>query len=153
MSLGFRLDLYGIASTTQTIIFCNTIRKVEWLKENLEKNNFTITCIHSKMTQQERDDIVKEFRDGKTRLLLTTDLLARGIDVQQVSIVINYDIPFKNESYIHRIGRSGRHGRTGVAINFVTNNDVRRIEEIAKYYSTTINPLPADLTTVFQNVN
>ena len=105
------------------------------------------------MDIMEREDAMRKFRSLQTRVLISTDLLGRGIDVQQVSIVINYDIPFKNESYIHRIGRSGRHGRTGVAINFVTNNDVRRIEEIAKYYSTTINPMPADLYSVFQNVN
>ena len=96
---------------------------------------------------------MKKFRSLNTRVLISTDLLGRGIDVQQVSIVINYDIPFKNESYIHRIGRSGRHGRKGTAINFVTNNDIKRIDEISKYYSTKILPLPADLETIFQNNN
>jgi translation initiation factor 4A len=146
-------DLYSLFSTSQTIIYCNFHQSVELLTKKLQEQNFKVSLIHGSMDIMEREDAMRKFRSLQTRVLISTDLLGRGIDVQQVSIVINYDIPFKNESYIHRIGRSGRHGRTGVAINFVTNNDVRRIEEIAKYYSTTINPLPADLTTVFQNVN
>lgn len=142
------LDLYGIASTTQTIIFCNTIRKVEWLKENLEKNNFTITCIHSKMTQQERDDIVKEFRDGKTRLLLTTDLLARGIDIPQVNLVVNYDLPPSKETYIHRIGRCGRFGKKGVAISMVKTDeqvDIKTLQRMKQIYKIEIKEMPNDI--------
>ena len=146
-------DLYSLFSTSQTIIYCNFHQSVELLTKKLQEQNFKVSLIHGSMDIMEREDAMRKFRSLQTRVLISTDLLGRGIDVQQVSIVINYDIPFKNESYIHRIGRSGRHGRTGVAINFVTNNDVRRIEEIAKYYSTTINPLPADLASVFQNMN
>jgi translation initiation factor 4A len=146
-------DLYSLFSTSQTIIYCNFHQSVELLTKKMQEQNFKVSLIHGSMDIMEREDAMRKFRSLQTRVLISTDLLGRGIDVQQVSIVINYDIPFKNESYIHRIGRSGRHGRTGVAINFVTNNDVRRIEEIAKYYSTTINPLPADLASVFQNMN
>ena len=105
----------------------------------------------TKLTSQERELTMSDFRKGRTKVLLTTDLLGRGIDVQQVSIVINYDIPFKSEAYIHRIGRSGRHGRTGTAINFVTNNDIKRIHDIETYYQTRILPLPSDMADVFQS--
>ena len=94
------------------------------------------------MTQSIRDTIVKDFRDGKSRVLITTDLLSRGIDIQQISIVINYDIPKEIENYIHRIGRSGRYGRKGVAINFVTDYDKEKVKQIESYYSTEIQELP-----------
>lgn len=90
------------------------------------------------MEQKQREVLMKEFRSGSSRVLITTDLLARGIDVQQVSLVINYDLPTNRENYIHRIGRGGRFGRKGVAINFVTNDDVRMLRDIERkflYYS------------------
>lgn len=142
------LDLYGITSTSQTIIFCNTIRKVDWLKENLEKNNFTITCIHSKMTQTQRDDIVKEFREGRTRLLLTTDLLARGIDIPDVNLVVNYDLPPNKETYIHRIGRCGRFGKKGVAISMVKTDDqsdIKNLQKMKQIYKLDIKEMPNDI--------
>ena len=94
------------------------------------------------MTQDDRTSIINKFRSGETRILLSTDLLARGIDVQQVSVVINYDIPINIESYIHRIGRSGRFGRKGLSINLVTLTDIMKLNEIEKYYSTNIDELP-----------
>ena len=94
---------------------------------------------------------MSEFRKGKTKVLLTTDLLGRGIDVQQVSVVINYDIPSKVESYIHRIGRSGRYGRKGVAINFLTYYDKKRMTNIEQYYNTELQPLPADIGSLVTN--
>ena len=142
------LDLYGITSTSQTIIFCNTIRKVDWLKENLEKNNFTITCIHSKMNQIERDKIVKDFRDGKTRLLLTTDLLARGIDIPDVNLVVNYDLPPNKETYIHRIGRCGRFGKKGVSISMVKvddQSDIKNLQKMKQIYKIDIKEMPDDI--------
>ena len=142
------MDLYGITSTAQTIIFCNTIRKVEWLKENLEKNNFTITCIHSKMNQQERDNIVKEFREGKTRLLLTTDLLSRGIDIPDVNLVVNYDLPANKETYIHRIGRCGRFGKKGVSISLVKVDDqfdIKNLQRMKQIYKINIKEMPNDI--------
>ena len=142
------LDLYGITSTSQTIIFCNTIRKVDWLKENLEKNNFTITCIHSKMNQLERDNIVKDFREGKTRLLLTTDLLARGIDIPDVNLVVNYDLPANKETYIHRIGRCGRFGQKGVSISMVKiddQSDIKNLQKMKQIYKIDIKEMPNDI--------
>ena len=146
-------DLYSLFSTSQTIIYCNYHQSVELLTKKMQEQNFKVSLIHGSMDIAEREEAMRKFRSLTTRVLISTDLLGRGIDVQQVSIVINYDIPFKNESYIHRIGRSGRHGRTGTAINFVTNNDVKRMDDIAKYYNTKINSLPSDLASVFQNVN
>lgn len=144
------LDLYNILSTTQAIIFCNTIRKVDWLSKELTEKNFAITAIHSKMSQEERNLIVNEFRDGKTRLLLTTDLLARGIDIPQVNLVINYDLPINKETYIHRIGRCGRFGKKGVSISMVKMNDsneVRILNRMKNYYKIDINELPEDIET------
>ena len=86
------------------------------------------------MEQKQREVLMKEFRSGSSRVLITTDLLARGIDVQQVSLVINYDLPTNRENYIHRIGRGGRFGRKGVAINFVTTEDVRMLRDIERTY-------------------
>jgi len=105
--------------------------------------------MHGDMDQTERDVIMREFRSGSSRVLISTDLLARGIDVQQVSVVINYDLTSNRENYIHRIGRSGRFGRKGVAINFATANDVRLIKEIESYYNTQIDEMPSSISDYF----
>merc|ERR1712070_576368 len=118
-------DLYDTLTITQAVIFCNTKRKVDWLTEKMREANFTVSSMHGEMPQKERDAIMTEFRQGASRVLITTDVWARGIDVQQVSLVINYDLPTNRENYIHRIGRSGRFGRKGVAINFVKSDDIR----------------------------
>ena len=97
------------------------------------------------MTQVDRQNVMKEFRSGASRVLITTDLLARGIDVQQVSLVINYDLPSNKENYIHRIGRGGRFGRKGVAINFITTEDLPMHREIEKFYNTQIDEMPMDI--------
>jgi len=138
-------DLYETLTITQAIIYCNTRRKVDSLADQLQKRDFTISTMHSDLDQQERDLVMREFRSGSSRVLISTDLLARGIDVQQVSLVINYDLPPNNENYLHRIGRSGRFGRKGAAINFVTNSDVRVMKDIEKYYHTQIEELPMDV--------
>ena len=142
------LDLYNLISTSQAIIFCNTIRKVEWLSQNLKDKNFSITSIHGKMTSNERTDIVKEFRDGKTRILITTDLLARGIDVPLVNLVVNYDLPPNKETYIHRIGRCGRFGKKGVAISLVKmqdQSDIKSLNSMKNYYNMDIDELTDDI--------
>lgn len=142
-------DLYDSISITQAVIFCNTRRKVEWLTEQLTLSKFTVSAIHADLSQKERDTIMKEFRTGSSRILISTDLLARGIDVQQVSLVINFDLPSNKENYIHRIGRGGRFGRKGVAINFVTAKDVGSMREIEKFYSTQILELPSNVSEIF----
>jgi translation initiation factor 4A len=138
-------DLYGTLTITQAIIYVNTRRKVDWLFEKMTSRDFTVSRVHGDMEQKLRDDIMKEFRSGSTRVLITTDLLARGIDVQQVSLVINYDLPTNRENYIHRIGRGGRFGRKGVAINFVTVEDLRTLKELEVFYHTSIEEMPANV--------
>jgi translation initiation factor 4A len=136
-------DLYDTLNITQAVIFCNTRRKVDWLTDKMRAKEHTVSSTHGDISQKERDVILNEFRTGSSRVLITTDLLARGIDVQQVSLVINYDLPRNLENYIHRIGRSGRFGRKGVAINFVTSDDVRTLRELEQFYNTTIEEMPA----------
>jgi len=138
-------DLYETVTITQAVIFCNTRRKVDWLTEKLHEREFTVSAMHGDMEQGQREVIMKEFRSGSSRVLITTDLLARGIDVQQVSLVINYDLPSNRENYIHRIGRGGRFGRKGVAINFVTTDDVRMLRDIEQFYNTQIDEMPMNV--------
>merc|ERR1712084_207463 len=138
-------DLYETLTITQAIIYCNTRRKVDWLTDNMTQKDFTVSAMHGDMDQKERDVIMREFRSGSSRVLITTDLLARGIDVQQVSLVINYDLPTNRENYIHRIGRGGRVGRKGVAINFLTTEDVRTLREVEQFYNTQIDEMPMNV--------
>jgi translation initiation factor 4A len=138
-------DLYETLTITQAIIYCNTRRKVDWLTENMTRRDFTVSATHGDMDMRERETIMREFRGGATRVLITTDLLARGIDVQQVSLVINYDLPTNRENYIHRIGRSGRFGRKGVVINFITTGDVKYMKDIEQFYNTSITEMPIDV--------
>ncbi|GAC97749.1 hypothetical protein PHSY_005336 [Pseudozyma hubeiensis SY62] len=138
-------DLYETVTITQAVIFCNTRRKVDWLTDKLTSREFTVSAMHGDMEQGQREVIMREFRSGSSRVLITTDLLARGIDVQQVSLVINYDLPSNRENYIHRIGRGGRFGRKGVAINFVTSDDVRMLRDIEQFYSTQIDEMPLNV--------
>ena len=142
------LDIYNLISTSQAIIFCNTIRKVKWLEEKLLENKFSITTIHGDMSQEERKEIITDFRTSTTRLLLTTDLLARGIDIPSVNLVINYDLPPNRETYMHRIGRCGRFDKKGVSISFVKMNDpidVKVFNKMKNFYSLTIKELPIDI--------
>jgi len=140
-------DLYNDINITQAVIFCNARRKVDWLTEKMKRDNFTVSATHGSLDPADRRRIMEEFRTGSSRVLITTDLLARGIDVQQVSIVINYDLPRNKENYLHRIGRSGRFGRKGLAINFVTSEDMRELKELERFYDTQIEPMPAEVST------
>jgi len=139
------VDLYETLTITQAIIYCNTRRKVDWLTEKMQSKDFVVSSMHGDMEQRERELIMREFRSGTSRVLITTDLLARGIDVQQVSLVINFDLPTNRENYIHRIGRSGRFGRKGVAINFITQNDIRYLKDIESFYHTQIEEMPSNV--------
>ncbi|QKF93683.1 ATP-dependent RNA helicase DEAD-box [Fadolivirus algeromassiliense] len=138
-------DLYDIISVSQTIVYVNSIKRGDELKYQLEEKKFTVSLIHSGMTVPERNVIMKDFRMGKTRILISTDLLSRGIDIQQISVVINYDLPRDKECYIHRIGRSGRFGRKGIAINLVSRNEERTLYELKNYYKTVIDPMPNNI--------
>lgn len=147
----------------QGIIYVNSINNAEKLFNYLVDNDFSVALIHRKKSSEERAQVIESFRKGESRILLSTDLLARGLDVQSVMIVINFDIPnvTNNKSkttggelacsdYLHRIGRSGRHGKKGIAINFIaTEEDNHRIEIIEKYYSINLEEVGEDLTTMW----
>uniref|UniRef100_A0A2I3G032 RNA helicase n=1 Tax=Nomascus leucogenys TaxID=61853 RepID=A0A2I3G032_NOMLE len=138
-------DLYETLTITQAVIFINTRRKVDWLTEKMHARDFAVSAMHGDMDQKERDGIMREFSSGSSRVLITTDLLARRIDVQQVSLVINYDFPTNRENYIHRISRGGRFGRKGVAINMVTEEDKRTLRDTETFYNTSIEEMPLNV--------
>jgi len=140
------IDLYKFISIGQAIVYCNKKNKADELKYALVDKSFAVSILHGDMLQKEREDIMKEFRTGTTRILITTDILSRGIDIQQVSLVINYDMPKYPQTYIHRIGRSGRFGRKGAAINFVTKKEKNILTFIQKMYTTEIIPLPCNVS-------
>ncbi|KAJ3351255.1 translation initiation factor eIF4A [Kappamyces sp. JEL0680] len=130
-------DLYDTVTVAQAVIFANTKRKVDWLTEMMRSRDFTVSALHGEMSQADRQNVMKEFRSGASRVLITTDLLARGIDVQQVSLVINYDLPSNKENYIHR-----------VAINFITTEDLPMHRDIEKFYNTQIEEMPMDIASL-----
>ena len=139
-------DLYRMITIGSCIIYCNTKSKVEKLVKEMNNLDFTVDFMHGEMEPSERNKAMKNFKNGASRVLITTDLLARGIDVQSVSLVINYDIPNNRENYIHRIGRSGRFGRKGVSISFVEGDEeYSNLKDIENYYLTEIKELPADI--------
>ena len=139
-------DLYSCITLSQCIIYCNSTNRVQDLYEKMVKDNFPVCQIHSNMDKTERNNSFNNFYDGTSRVLISSNVTARGIDIQQVSTVINYDIPKCINTYLHRIGRSGRWGRKGVSINFVTQFDLKKINDIESFYSTQINELPADFS-------
>jgi ATP-dependent RNA helicase len=139
------LDLYDELVITQAVVFCNTKRKVEWLSSNLRRRNFTIASLHADMDQETRFSINNSFKRGDMRILVTTDLWGRGLDVQEISLVVNFDFPRSREQYLHRIGRSGRFGRRGVAISFVRKDEHCLILEIQQFFSTQIDEMPCIL--------
>lgn len=143
--LAVLLDIYQQITVNQALIYVNKRQKAEWLAKQLSAQGFTLEYIHGEMEVSERKKRMEDFRSGQVRVLISTDLLARGIDVQQVSLVINYELPIQRENYIHRIGRSGRYGKKGVAINIVYGDELNTLKEIEKHYSTTVNELPEDL--------
>jgi translation initiation factor 4A len=131
-------ELFSFISTNQSIIFCNSVNRVIDLYNAMTKEGFSVCAIHSAMSKLEREQTLKQFRTGTFRVLISSNVTARGIDVQQVSTVINFDIPKDFHTYLHRIGRSGRHGRKGNAVNFVTRYDVKLMQDIEKYFETNI---------------
>ncbi|KAK2644930.1 hypothetical protein Ddye_020125 [Dipteronia dyeriana] len=138
-------DLYETLAITQSVIFVNTRSKVDWLIDQMRSRDHTVSATHGDMEQNARDIIMRDFRSESSHVLITTDLLARGSDVQQVSLVINYDLPTQPENYLHRIGRGGRFGRKGVAINFTTHEDDKMLGAIQRFYNVVIEELPASV--------
>ena len=137
-------DLYSSLSVAQTIIFCNSKQRVMELQKKLQDSNYTVDILHGGMEQVERNEVMRRFRLGESRILLSTDIISRGIDIQQISLIINYDLPFRPEPYLHRIGRSGRYGRKGVAVNLVTDDDYQNLRCIEKFYNTQIELMPTN---------
>uniref|UniRef100_A0A8C8H2F4 RNA helicase n=1 Tax=Oncorhynchus tshawytscha TaxID=74940 RepID=A0A8C8H2F4_ONCTS len=149
LNKGFKEQIYDVyrylPPATQVCLIIKRYSAVDWLTEKMREANFTVSSMHGDMPQKERESIMKEFRSGASRVLISTDVWARGLDVPQVSLIINYDLPNNRELYIHRIGRSGRYGRKGVAINFVKNDDIRILRDIEQYYSTQIDEMPMNV--------
>ena len=143
-------DIYSAINISQCIIYINHKQRLVEISERLRDMDFPVGYIHGDMRTSEREQTIRSFRSGDIRILLSTDLLSRGIDVQQLSLVINYDLPIKKETYIHRIGRSGRYGRKGVAINFVTERDAQDLHDLQTFYDTKIEEMPQDIENIVQ---
>jgi len=141
-------DLFSSISLSQCIIYCNSVKRVRDLHIAMVDDNFPVSCIHSEMTKEERDTSYYDFKSGVSRVLISTNITARGIDIQQVSTVINFDIPKCVHIYLHRIGRSGRWGRKGIGINFVTKRDLTLLKNIEAHYSTQIEELPLNFASL-----
>jgi superfamily II DNA/RNA helicase len=139
-------DLYQHISVSQCIIYANSVKRVIDLYEAMKEDSFPVCCLHSSMDKFEREKVFKDFRSGLSRVLISSNVTSRGIDIQQVGIVINFDVPKDIHNYLHRIGRSGRWGRKGTAINLITRRDVPKIKEIEQYYNTQIEELPLEFS-------
>ena len=135
-------DLYQRLTISQALIYCNKRQKAEWLAEKMSSQGFPLSCIHGEMDVEERKRRMTNFRTGAVRVLISTDLLARGIDVQQVSLVINYELPVQKENYIHRIGRAGRFGRKGVTINLICPEEKKAVSDIQEHWGINLETLP-----------
>ena len=142
-------DLYKYITASQTIIYCNSIKRVQDLYEAMREDEFPVCRIHGNMDKKEREATFNEFRNGSSRVLISSNVTARGIDIQQVNIVINFDIPKDVHTYLHRIGRSGRWGRKGMGLNFVTRRDMQKLREIENHYKTQMMELPENLEGCF----
>ena len=138
-------DIYETINITQSIIYVNSKNILNNLYDRLSRDEYPVSYIHGDMQTVEREKNLNDFKNGITRIMLSTDLLSRGIDIQQLSLVINFDLPRNKETYIHRIGRSGRYGRKGTAINFITSEDVEHMKEIENFYNTKIEEMPQNL--------
>ena len=137
--------IFSYLTVSQCIIYCNSVKRVADLYDAMREDEFPVCCIHSGMEKPAREASISDFRNGKSRVLISSNVTARGIDIQQVSIVINFDVPKDVHTYLHRIGRSGRWGRKGVGINFITRRDIAKLKEIEQYYSSEIREMPANL--------
>jgi translation initiation factor 4A len=139
-------NLFTVISINQCIIYCNSVKRVADLYDAMTADGFSVCAIHSSMDKSERDKIFHAFRGGSYRVLISSNVTARGIDIQQVSTVINFDIPKDTSTYLHRIGRSGRWGRKGCAINFVTKRDIFNMRNIEEHFNINIKEMPADFS-------
>jgi translation initiation factor 4A len=138
-------NLFAYLTVSQCIIYCNSIKRVNDLYDIMKEDGYPVSMVHSNMDKIIRTTSFTEFKTGKSRILISSDVTARGIDIQQVSIVINFDLPKCVHKYLHRIGRSGRWGRKGIGINFITKSDFYKLKEIETHYASEIIALPNDL--------
>ena len=138
-------NLFANISMGQCIIYCNSVKRVQDLYDAMKNDDFPVCRIHSSMNKQDRNYAFNNFKNGNSRVLISSNITSRGIDIQQVSIVVNFDLPKCVHTYLHRIGRSGRWGRKGVGINFITRRDINSIKNIEYYYSINIEELPDKL--------
>jgi superfamily II DNA/RNA helicase len=141
-------DLYSFFSVSQCIIYANSVKRVSDLYDAMTEDGFPVCRIHSNMEKKDRDQAFLDFKTGRYRVLISSNVTSRGIDIQQVSVVINFDVPKCVHNYLHRIGRSGRWGRKGVGINLVTRRDMSKLREIEQHYSTQISEMPAAINTL-----
>jgi translation initiation factor 4A len=138
-------NIFSFITLSHTIIYCNSIKRVQDLYEAMCEDGFPVCRIHSNMEKSDRDRAFNDFRNGTSRVLISSNVTARGIDIQQVSVVINFDLSKCVHNYLHRIGRSGRWGRKGVGINFITRRDIGQLKKIEEHYSTQITEMPSEL--------
>jgi ATP-dependent RNA helicase DDX6/DHH1 len=137
--------LFSKLNINQAIIFCNSTLRVELLAKKIIEANYSCYYIHAKMNQWDRNKVFHNFRNGNGRCLVSSDLCTRGIDIQSVNVVINFDFPKTSETYLHRIGRSGRFGHLGLALNFITQDDMDNFMKIEKELDTEIQPMPKEV--------
>jgi len=137
--------LFRKLQVNQSVIFCNSTQRVELLAKKITELGYSCYYIHSRMHQQHRNRVFNDFRQGLCRNLVCSDLLTRGIDIQAVNVVVNFDFPRNSETYLHRIGRSGRFGHMGIAINFITYDDRHNLRRIEQELNTVIEPIPRDI--------
>ncbi|KAL4445865.1 hypothetical protein ABPG77_009064 [Micractinium sp. CCAP 211/92] len=134
--------LFAKLSINQSIIFCNSVNRVELLAKKITELGYSCFYIHAKMLQSHRNRVFHDFRNGNCRNLVSSDLFTRGIDIQAVNVVINFDFPKNSETYLHRVGRSGRFGHLGIAINLITYEDRFNLYKIEQELGTEIKPIP-----------
>jgi translation initiation factor 4A len=141
-------DLYKHLNITQAVIFCNKRQKAEMIAEKMSAQGYPITCLHGELEKVERARRMDQFIKGSTRVMVATDIIARGIDVQQISLVINYELPTNTENYVHRIGRAGRYGRKGTTINLLLPEEENHMREISELYGMTVDRFPNDTSSL-----
>jgi len=147
------IDIYSRMRISKAVLFANSREAVEYIEQQLKSLNFPVAQTHGGLPMDRRKEIMKDFRVGETRVLIATDLIARGIDVQQVTLVINFEMPESSEQYLHRIGRSGRYGRKGIAINIIDKTERRKLKEVETIYSTKIEELPENINELLDEAN
>ena len=138
-------QIFAKMTIDQCIIYCNSINRVKQLHEAMMRDGFSVVCIHRDLNKMEREHAFKQFKSCQCRYLISSNITARGIDIQQVNVVVNFDLTRDFHTYLHRIGRSGRWGRKGTAINFLTYYDMRIKEDLENYYRMQILPLPENI--------